>query len=198
MANTVNAFGLRPVRKLDGSTLNFQTQKVFIPASDSNIIGIGDLVTYTTFNTTNNILNLPTVTLYAKGNSQVAGVVVAIDFLTGLSVPQENTTYRLASTAMYLEIIVDELTVFEIMSTGTVAGTNLLGNFDIATGTSTSTNTGLSGMELDTSTVATTATLPMRALSFSPQVNNLQISTNSIFQVMLNTLATRSSTGLTL
>jgi len=194
-------FGLRAIRKLDGSSGNFQTRSVFVPASDGNAIFLGDLVKYVTMVTTGNPNLLPTVAQYTTSTAQTAGVVVGINPVIGVTIGSENLNrvYRPASTAYQLDIIDDQQCVFEIMGAdGTANGTNLLGNFEIYTSIAGSTVTGQSGMQLDIGSVATTATLPLRALAFSQRQGNTLTAVNTVFEVLLNTVANRNSTGLTL
>lgn len=202
MPNSTVKFGLRPVRMVDGSPLNFQTKRVFIAAADATAVFLGDLVKYATMVTTNNPKNLPTVAQSAASDTSCAGVVVGFDPIDGVAVGSENLNrlYRPASTAMYALICADERVVFEIKADNggaALSGADVMENADIVVSAG-DTSTGLSGMELDSSTHNTTATLPLRILGFSERVGNAPAANDTVAEVILNTVATRSSTGLAL
>jgi hypothetical protein len=198
MANSTTPFGLRPIRRLDGAPLNFQTRRVFVPASDSTAIFVGDLVKPVAMVTTGNINQFPTVAQYTVGAANTSGVVVAVDPIAGVAVGSENLTrlYRPASTAMELIICDDPNLVFLVRTFGTLAGTAFRKNAEIAAGPAGSTITGMSGMVLQASTAATTATLPMRILNWSQQTDNEIAVGAALVEVALNTLPIRSQTGI--
>lgn len=201
-----NKFGLRPVRRLDGSPLNFQTKKVFHAAADGVAVYLGQLVKYATMVTTGNPLNRPTVAAYAAGDTSTAGVVVGVDPVEGItdttSAINLNRKHCPASTAMYLNIIDDPAVVFEISSDNggaALAGADILENADVVVGTGNA-YTGLSATQLDSSTHNTTNTLPLRIVGFSEKVGNDLGLDGTIAEVILNQTAGAPSnpTGLAL
>lgn len=202
MANSTFAFGLRPVRKKDGSPMNGQIRKVFVPAADANAVYVGDLVEYVTMVTTGNTKNRPTVKRYVAGDTNVAGVVVAVEPIEGVAVGSENLNrkHRPASTAMILHVCDDPNVIFEIRCDNggaALAGADLLENADLVM-TAGSAYTGISGAVLDSSTHATTATLPLRIIGFSERVDNDPAANDTVAEVLLNTIPDRTVTGLAL
>lgn len=203
MANSTVAFGLVPLRKRDGSPFNSGSiQKMFVAAADSVKIFVGDLVKHVTMVTTNNTLNLPTVAQYAAGDTNVAGVVVAVEAVDGVAMGSENFVrlHRPASTAMYVHVITDPNVIFKIRCDNggaALAGADLLENADIVVG-SGDTVTGMSAAVVDSSTHATTATLPLRLLRFYQGVDNTPAANDTIAEVILNTIPNRTTTGTAL
>ena len=202
MANSTTPFSLRPVRKKDGSPWNGATRKMFVAAADSVAIYLGDLVKYATMVTTDNTRNLPTVARYAAGDTQVAGVVVAVEPVEGIAVGSINLNrlHRAASTASIVHVIDDPNVVFEIRCDNggaALAGADVMENADIVA-TAGNAITGVGAEVLDSSTHATTATLPLRIIDFSPRVDNTPASNDTVALVVLNTLPDRTVTGLAL
>lgn len=79
----------------------------------------------------------------------------------------KNGTFPIA------KVIVDPNTIFTIQLSNTLAWSNLDKNADVTFAFPGSSLTGESGMQLDTTTVATTATLPLHIISFDPIPGNV-------------------------
>jgi hypothetical protein len=135
------------------------------------------------------------------------GIVVGILF-TGVGDAQNippvtdlNTpVYRRASTDRYLLVCDDPNVIYEVEYAGTsvAAGTitanvGLNGQFTTTAG---STTTGASGMQLDSSGLATTATLPLKVVGFPQRPDNIPGDTYFSYWVKLNA-ATMGSLGTT-
>ena len=70
--------------------------------------------------------------------------------------------------------------VFEIQGDEAFPVADLFGNFDIVDGSTVGdTKSGTSNMELDVSTGATTATLPLKAIDISQDPNNDDVATSN-------------------
>lgn len=186
-------FGLRPIRMIDGSPLNFQARMMFHSASDSVALYVGDLVIAGTQTSTNNQMYLPTVAQYVPADANCIGVVIAVDPIIayqGNLVGQENLIrqYCPASTAGYVYICNDARVVFQIVYNGTlgIADVNQGFNAEITATPVGNTSTGLSGMSA--TGAATTSTLPMRIIGFSQLVGNDPSSANPQIDVILNTV----------
>lgn len=178
MANVDRVNGFRPVKHTNGAAWNGQTNLYFIPAADATAVFVGDLVRLLGSASPD---GYPTVAQSAAGNVCV-GVVVG--FLTENTKPGGVTAgrtpnldtpqFRTASTDRYvlvadspdLVMVAQEDAVGGALAV-TAVGANI--NFVVAAG---STTTGTSGMEVDSSTTATTATLPLRVVGFVNSPDN--------------------------
>ena len=74
----------------------------------------------------------------------------------------------------------------------------MFGNFDIVYTSSGSTVTGISGAELEVSTGATTATLPIKAIDISTDPENSDVSSanTNVLVVIQNSIFGQKSAGL--
>lgn len=197
MANVVRTNGFRPVKYLNGAPYNGAVTEYFIPSGDSTAVFVGDLVkldgTSDPAASGGKVKGVRSV-IQAAASDAVVGVVVgfAID-PTNLNTPQ----YRAASTGRYVLIADDPNILFEVQEdadggTLALASIGLNANFVVGSG---STTTGASGMQLDTSTVNTTATLPLKIMEFSQRQDNEGAVANSKVVVKLNNHQLGSHTG---
>lgn len=178
MANRDTIYGLKYVGNLTGNATG-QVIRCNIPASNGTAVFIGDAVKSLGASDDDGV---PQVIQCAAGDI-IYGVVVGFEpNLADLSVK-----HRVASTNRYCLVEVDPMAVFEVQedSVGgalTTASVGLNADLIVATG---STASGLSGMELDSSTANTTNTLRLRILGFSQRVDN-EIGTNAKVLVKIN------------
>jgi hypothetical protein len=105
----------------------------------------------------------------AATGDKIVGVVVAV-----LPVTRDSLIYRAASTQRLVAVADDPNLLFEIqeVSGGTALTANDIGlnaNFVVASG---STTTGLSGVELNNATEATTNTLDLQIVGFQNRPGN--------------------------
>lgn len=147
MANADAPFGLRPVRYLSGAPYNGAANKYYVPSSDSTAIYVGGLVKLAGSADADGVASV--TGNVATGNA-VLGVVVAV-------VPDtaDSLVYRAASTTRYVMVADDPNLVFEIQedSVGAaMAAANVGNTADITGFTGGSTTTGLSSLEIDSST----------------------------------------------
>lgn len=177
MANVDRVNGFRPVRHLNGSPYNGQVREYVVLAADSTALFVGDLVKLTGAADTD---GRATVTQAAAGDT-VVGVVVGF----GVNPDNLNITYRPASTLRTVMVADSPDIIFEAQADETLAAASvgLNANFVVGTG---NTATGASGMEVDTSTAATTATLPLKILGFSRRVDNEVGAADAKVEVMIN------------
>lgn len=178
MASVSRINGLRPVKYLDGKAYTGQANIYFVPASNSDVIMVGDVVKLA--GDSRSPTGVPTVARHAGGATEAAvGVVVGILY-TGVGDAQNvppvtdlNTpVYRRASTDRYLMVADDPNTVFEGQTSGaTFAAADVGQNCepDVAAG---NTSSGASGMTIDLSTKAATATLPLKVVGFPYRPDN--------------------------
>jgi len=157
MANEDRPFGLKPVRYRSGAPYNAAANPYYIPASYGTALFIGDPVIITgTSNTA--VVAVPSVGTFGIGTmpeinragvgdtSQITGVIVGFSPLaTNLEVKHNP-----ASTERVALVADDPFLVFEIQADGAVPAASVGLNAVLIATHSGSTTTGLSGIELDT------------------------------------------------
>lgn len=167
MANVNTPFGLKPIREAGSGTHNGGVNMYYHASSDGTALYVGDPVLKTG---SADGAGVPAVARAAAAGA-ITGVVVGF-------VPNGTTDmagYGAASTAYYLLVCDDPDTLFEIQEDGdggNLAATDIGLNADIivAAGNSYSLK---SGVMLDTSTKATTATLPLKIVGLSERVGSV-------------------------
>ena len=186
MANVDAPFGFRPIRYRSGQPYNGACNLYYIPSTDATAMFIGDSVTYATSNMTT-AEGAPYVKQAAAAGEVTIGVVVGF-----LPATNADTVHRAASTARYA-LVADDVNnlVFETQCSGYFSVTQTHHYADITVGTGSSI-TGLSAMELDSSSLVTTAaTLRVVRLSAKP-TNTAGTSTtdadglNAVVEVFFN------------
>lgn len=197
MANINAPKGFIPVRHMNGSPWNGLTKYFLIPSSDATAIFVGDLVKHAgssgaagTVVSGVDCEGIPTAALATAGTTgqDLLGPVV------GFLVDPTNLAqkYRLASTARIALVCVDPSVVFEVQEDAVgsnLAATDIGSNIPYTT-TSGNTSTGVSKMEIDSSAVATTSTLPFKIVGLvkRPDVAFGTSSTDHAkFEVVMNT-----------
>lgn len=206
MASVSRINGFRLAKSL-GHRTEAQLETVFVPASDATVIMVGDAVKL--LGDARAATGLPTVTRVSAGTDVALGIVVGISFEgqgDAQNIPPVNDLntpiYRRASTDRYLTICVDPDAVYEVQAsqTGQAAATvtgwvGSNANFTVSAG---STVTGASGMQVDTSTAAVTATLPLKIVGIPNRPDNVPGDTFINVYVKLNTAQfTGTGTGVT-
>ena len=205
MASVSRINGFRPVKTVTGAAYNGQSNVYFVPASDSTVIMVGDAVKLA--GDARAATGAPTVTRCGATDNAV-GIVVGVLF-TGVgdltNVPPVNDLntpiYRRASTDRYLLVCDDPNVIYEVQYAGTsVAAATITANVGSNgqfTTTAGSTITGASGMQLDSSGLATTATLPLKIVGFPNRPDNIPGDTYFSYLVKLNGSTFSSGTGST-
>lgn len=168
MANVDTPFGLRPVRYMSGAPYNGAVNAYSTAAGDATAIYIGDPVIISGTAQTIDGVVYQDVDQAATGDV-IVGVVVGVKPVT-----RDSTIYREASTQRIVYVADDPNLLFEIqeVSGGTplaAADIGLNANFVVAAG---STTTGMSGVELNNATEATTNTLDLQIVGFSNRPGN--------------------------
>lgn len=197
MANVSRVNGFRPVKYLNGAPWNGQANLYFIPSGDATATFIGDLVTLDSSGDPSgsggNGYGVRSVVQGVAAGAVVGAIVgFAID-PTNLNTPQ----YRAASTGRYVYVADDPNLLFEAQEDavgGALALADIGLNVDFVVG-SGSTTTGTSGMQIDTSTKATTATLPLKLVEFSRRQDNEVGSANAKVVVKINNHQNAAATG---
>lgn len=204
MASVSRINGFRPVKSITGAPYSGGANVYFVPSSDSTVIMVGDAVKL--LGDARAASGVPTVTRCGATDIPV-GVVVGILFsgmgdLTNMPPVNDLNTpvYRRASTDRYLLVADDPNLVYEVQYAGTsVAAATITANVGLNgqfTTTAGSTTSGSSGMQLDSSGLATTATLPLKIVGFPNRPDNIPGDTYFSYYVKLNA-ATMGSLGTT-
>ncbi len=188
MANKDAAFGMKPVRMIGGAPYTGGQSRYRIAANYGTSIFQGDMVAQVTGGT---------VEVHADGGTvPVVGVFNGCQYTDPTSGEQVYSNYYPASTNasdLIAFIIDDPDVVYEVQADDTFPVADLFGNFDIVYTSAGSTQTGISGAELDVTTGATNTNLPIKAIDISQDPNNsdtgaantnvLVVIQNSIFGV---------------
>ena len=193
MANTDAAFGMRPVKMIGGAPYTGGQSRYRIAANYGTSIFMGDMVAQVTGGG---------VEVHADGGSvPIVGVFNGCRFTDPTTGKETFSPYYPASTnAADIEafVIDDPNVVFEIQADAAFPVADLFGNFDIVYTSSGSTTTGRSGAELDVTTGATTANLPIKAIDISQDPENSDVGSDAtnVYVVIQNHIFGQKSAGL--
>ncbi len=160
MANVNKVNGFRPFRYLNGAPYNGAFTKYVIPADNAVATFVGDLVKQSaTADTTTGLLGV----VQAAASDAVIGVVVGFEAdPTNLNTP----VYRVASVRKVVYVADDPNLLFVAQEDGDTDPLEMVDtgkNVDFVVGAG-STVTGASGMQIDSNTENTTATLPLKLM----------------------------------
>lgn len=167
MANVSRPSGYRPVKHLDGSAWNGQSEKFAVRSADATALYVGDLVKLDGAADAN---GLASITRCTANTDTPIGVVVGFEpDPTGKDNPGG---YRAASTARNAFVVVDPTVVYEAQASGAYGVATDSGLNSGTTYTAGSATTGISGMQIDLATKATTAALPLKILGVVQRPDN--------------------------
>jgi len=186
--------GFTCIGTLDGSDYHGKAQRVALLAADSTATFVGDTVKIT--GTASADGTTPSVAQCAAGDRPY-GVLVSLEpnFEDESSLSTAN--YRVASTLRYGMVIPMDAGLFAIQEDsvgGDLAITNVGQNISVVVGAG-STATGISGMEIDSSTAATTNTLVYRIMGVH-RVEDNELGTNCQWVVTSNLTNLNNITGV--
>ena len=190
MANRDTPNGLKPIKHLNGSPWNGSLNRYAIPAADGTATFKGDLVKHYG---TNDVNGIPQVIQAAAADAVLIGVIV--DFEPDPT--NLESKYRLANTLRYCWVCDDPTVIFEIQEDsvgGSIALADMGKNADVVVGAG-DTNTGASGMELDSSDVKA-ATAQLRILRVVQRDDNTPVSANCRFEVLINEHSLKMEVGI--
>ena len=165
-------------------------QRFYIPSTDSTAAYIGGLAKLA--GSSDATGKFATVTANVSAADVVVGAiggVAAIQPGDRDTDPRAALTYRAASTNRYVDVVVDPRQVYEIDEDGDttpIAAASVGLNATLINLTSGSTVDGRSSMQIDSSTVATTATLDVQILNLTRKVGNAIGAAGSTWDVRLN------------
>ena len=190
MANVSEKFGLRPYRKLDGTPLAGAQNRYTVKANYGTAIFQGDLVIPTS---TGNIERFVYNTTYA-----VVGVFNGVFYTDPTT---QKPTWRnyypgsINASDITAFVVDDPDAVFLIDADETFARTGLFNNYSV-TNTTGVTQTGISKVQLDTSTAGTATTFVIQAIDISQDPDNSDTSAaNGNVLVRINNHFYRSGAG---
>ena len=201
MANNDAPFGLRYVRNVQGNYNNAGQSRYRLTTSDTaNTTKVyqGDIVTQNTGGIVTRIAR-------ADGGSATSDIIVGVFngcFYTDPTTSQptwSNYWPGNAATDAIAFIYDDPFDVFEVQADAAFPVADLFGNFDIVDNSGTgSTTSGWSYVELDVTTGATTATLPMKAFDISgdPENSDMGSANTNVLVTIQNHLLGQKQVGL--
>ena len=201
MANNDAPFGLRYVRNLQGKYNNSGQSRYRITtsaATNTTNIYQGDIVTQ-------NTAGIVTRIARADGGGATSAIIVGVFngcFYTDPTTSKptwSNYWPGNAATDAIAFLFDDPFDVFEVQADAAFPVADLFGNFDIVDNSGTgSSNSGNSYMELDVTTGATTATLPVKALDISSDPENSDVSSanTNVLVTIQNHLFGQKQVGL--
>lgn len=193
MANPTVGFGLRAAGRRDGAAMSFQLEECRIAYNNANTFGTGGLV---------KALNTGFIDKYTASGAQVKGVFVGCSYFSaavGRTIwsPIWNAPTLASNLIVKAWILSDPDYLFTIRGsqTAVIAQGDVGANADVVVGTPDAI-TGQSTTLLDTTTMDTTATFPLRifGLASFPNVDNALV--GNIALVSLNTSVYRTNTGV--
>lgn len=168
--------GFRPVKHLNGSPFNGQVNRYMISASDSQVTNVGDLVQLSDNDALVDPQGFGVYPAVERIGSGTAVPIVGV--IVGFEVDYSNLNtgnYRAASTRR-IALVADSpdliLAAFQDGAGGVVAAASVGLNVAINLGTASSTAPWASDMSVDSSTVATTATLPLQIVGVTASPDN--------------------------
>lgn len=182
MANSDAPRGLSPVRDVSGAPYSGSVNRYYVPSSDATAIYIGSLVKPAGSADADGIMS---VTGNVSTGDAVLGAVVGVEPVTA-----DSKIYREASTERYVFVADDPNALFEVQedSDGAALAAANVGNTADLTGlTSGATPTGLSSIEIDSSTATASGdgTEDVLIIGLSRKQKN-EIGTNANWLVRLN------------
>lgn len=168
MANVDAPAGLKPVRYLSGAPYNGAFTAYATAAGDATAIFIGDPVKLSGTSQDIDGVTYADVDQAATGDVML-GVVVGVKPVTA-----DSLKYRAASTQRIVYVADDPNLVYEIQEVSggialTTAAIGLNANYVVGSG---STTTGMSGVELNNATEATTNTLDLQIVGIVNRADN--------------------------
>jgi len=174
MPNTLERFGLRPSRQLNGSPFINAQNRYRIASGNSTAIFQGDLVTP---------LSSGTITRYVANTSNVVVGVFNGCFYTDPTTQKPTWRNYYPSSTNASDIIAFVIdgpdTVFEIDANASFAVADLFQNYSV-TNVSGSTLSGISQVQLDVSTSGVASTFVVQAIDISQDPLNSDLTVSNV------------------
>ena len=194
MANKNAAFGLKAVRMMGGAPYSGGQSRYRIASGATTPIYQGDLVTQLTAGVIGRHA--------ASGTVPVVGVFNGVSYTDPTSGEQVFKNYypgSIAASDIVASVIDDSNVVFEVQADAAFPVADLFGNFDIVDAADVGDEkSGRSNTQLDVTTGATTATLPLKAIDISedPDNNDVASANTNVLCVIQNHIMGQKGAGL--
>jgi len=194
MANKDAAFGCRPVRMMGGAPYSGGQSRYRIASGATTPIYQGDLVTQLTAG----VLGRHA----ASGTVPIVGVFNGVQYTDPTSGEQVYKNYypgSIAASDIIANIVDDPNVVFEVQADAAMPVADLFGNFDVVDASDVGDEySGRSNTELDVTTGATTATLPLKAIDISQDPLNSDVGSanTNVLCVIQNHICGQKGAGL--
>jgi hypothetical protein len=194
MANKDASFGCKPVRMMGGAPYSGGQSRYRIASGATTPIFQGDLVTQLTAG----VLGRHA----ASGTVPIVGVFNGVSYTdptSGEQIFKNHYPGSISASDIIANVIDDPNVVYEIQSDEAFPVADLFGNFDIVEQSPVgSTLSGKSNAELDTSTGATTAGLPLKAIDISQDPDNSDVASanTNVLCVIQNHVMGQKGAGL--
>lgn len=188
MANPTGAFGLCPVRHLNGSPWNGATIPCYVSASYATALFVGDPVLMETAAANKDATGKkPTIIKSAGTDGTIIwGVITSFQ-----PTDRDSKVYNPASTERVANVCVDPTVIYQVRGDGGGTVTDLFPGLNavLIQTAAGSTVTGLSGFHLDEGTTdapAVDQTNTLYILNIADREDN-ELGDNSVWEVLLNT-----------
>jgi hypothetical protein len=199
MSNPTGAFGLRPVRHINGAPWNGATVPCYVSAAYGTALFVGDPVLQSPTAAEKMATGLYLTINKSAGTNGVIilGVIVSFEPLYS----DLTKVYNPAETERIANVCMDPTVIYEVRGDGgaTPDDTFVGANASLIATTSGSTVTGLSGMQLDEGTTTdprVDQSNPLLIVGASSRPDESPLSTYTLWEVVLNTHY--NATGLVL
>lgn len=210
MANTSKINGFKPVKHINGSPYNGQSNIYATASSDGTALFVGDVVKLAADANTQGIQHVTAATAGVAGTGAAAlGVVVGVintkfdpvaGKMSGGSVSLDTPVYRPASTAQYVLVADAPDIIYEVEATNAgnsysfaVADVGTNANINAGAG---STTTGTSAHSLDMNDKGATATLPFTVMGVVQRPDNEVTGAATKVLVTINNHQRKGGTGV--
>lgn len=205
MANISKIRGFQPVKHVNGSPYNGQSNIYYVPASDGTALFVGDPVKLAADANAQGIQHVTKATAGAAVLGVVVGVInTKLDpvggTMSGGSIALDTPVYRPASTGQYVLVCDSPDVVYEVEA---VTGSNASYSFAVAdvglnadlSTVAGSTVTGTSAAALNMATAAASATLQWKILGVVQRPDNEITGANTKVLVKINNAQLSAGTG---
>jgi hypothetical protein len=183
MANVDRPNGFKPVKHLNGNPWNGKTRKYACPLSETTAIGIGDMVLLSTkpiLAGTDGVPGIESIGTGAVTSGNLVGCVVGFVVVNptggvsgGASPGLDTPQYKAASAALKYALVCDDPDVlFEAQADDAGIDLTDIGANCAITSAGANTVTGMSTQEIDGSSGAVTAALPLTIMEAVNRPNN--------------------------
>lgn len=187
MPNANSPFGLKPVRSASSAPFNDGADPFALLAADNTAAYIGDPVVLSGSADTD---GTPSATIAtAGGGNRITGAIVGFSPTPSLVA----NGYRVGGQLMHAFVEHDPDLLYEVQANGSVAATDIGANANLIAGPPVG---KLSGWQLDTASMTTTATLQVRIMGLARRPDN-DFGPNAVVLVRINQTTETPAAGST-